>query len=182
MIKTALFVGVALAAGTAGAGLISETEPNNTLGTADFVGSFGIPGGSVVVDGVVGNNDVDWFSFTLTNTASISVFAAFSGTTGADGVMQIVSGTDVIAFDDDSGVGLMPSLQIENLAAGTYYVGMSGFGDAGSGSVDSDELFDGLGHQENFAYKLVLGFTVVPAPASVAMLGLGGLVAARRRR
>lgn len=182
MIKNALFVGVALAAGTASAGFVSETESNNTLGTANFVGTFGVPGGSVIVDGVLGNADVDWFSFTLTDTASLSVFAAFSGTSGADGVMQIVSGTDVIAFDDDSGVGLMPSLQLENLAAGTYYIGMSGFGDAGASSVDTDELFDGLGHQENFAYKLVLGFTVVPTPASVAMLGLGGLVATRRRR
>lgn len=182
MIKVALFTGLALAAGAAHAGLISESEPNNTLGTADFVGSFGAPGGSAIVDGSIGNNDVDWFSFTLTDTATLSVFAAYSGTAGADGVMQLVSGTDVIAFDDDSGIGFMPSLQYANLAAGTYYVGLSGFGDAGSGSVDSDELFDGLGHQENFSYKLVLGFTVVPAPASVAMLGFGGVLIVRRRR
>jgi hypothetical protein len=171
-----------MAAGAAHAGLFSEVESNNTLATANSLGSFGIPGGSAIVDGTIGDSDVDWFAFTLTDTASLSVFAAFSGTPGADGVMQIVSGTDVLAFDDDNGVGLMPSLQLENLSAGTYYVGLSGFGDAASGSVDSDELFDGIGHQENFAYKLVLGFTVVPAPSAVAMLGMGGLLAARRRR
>lgn len=181
MKTAALMVGLAMAAGTATAGLFSESESNNTLATANFVGSFGFPGGSVIIDGVISEGDVDWFSFTLTNTASLAVFAGFS-TPGADGVMQIVSGADVIAFDDDSGVDLMPSLQIANLAAGTYSVGISGFGDAGAGSVDSDELFDGLGHDEDFAYKLVFGFTVVPAPASVAMLGFGGLVMARRRR
>ena len=80
------------------------------------------------------------------------------------------------------GVAAMPALQLVDLAAGTYYLCFSGFGDAFSGSVDTDELFDGIGHSENFDYKLAVGFSVVPAPASVAMLGLGGLAAARRRR
>jgi hypothetical protein len=97
--------------------------------------------------------------------------------------MQIATGAgDVIAFDDDSGVGLMPALQIENLAAGTYYIGFSGFGDVDSSSVDSDELADGLGHDENFAYKLSIGFSVVPAPGAMALLGMGGMVMTRRRR
>jgi hypothetical protein len=181
MKTAATLVGLAMVAGAANAGLFTESESNNTLATANFVGSFGFPGGSAIIDGTISQGDVDWFSFTLTNTASLAVFAGF-GTAGADGVMQIVSGTDVIAFNDDDGVGNMPALQIDNLAAGTYFVGMSGFGDAFSDSVGSDELFDGGQHTENFAYKLTMGFTVVPSPASVAMLGFGGLAMVRRRR
>ncbi len=176
-----LCAALAALAGSAHAGFFSESEDNNTLALANDIGVFGAPGGSAVIDGVLDFNDVDWFMFTLSDTASLSVFSAF-GPSG-NGVMQIVSaGGDVIAFDDDSGVGFMPAIQIENLVAGTYYMGFSGFGDVDSGSVDSDELADGLGHQESFGYKLTLGFSVVPAPGSMVLLSMGGLVAVRRRR
>ena len=181
--KKRIFVLTALFAGTAQAGLVSEMEGNDTLATANDLGLFSAPGGSVLVDGVIGDNDVDWFQFTLDNDASLSVFAAFATGPGADGVLQIVaSGGDVIAFDDDSGIGLMPAISLNTLTAGTYFVGLSGFGDAGSGSVDTDELFDGQGHSENYGYKLNIGFTVVPAPGALALLGMGGLAVARRRR
>lgn len=174
---------LAMVAGAASAQFFSEVESNNTLGTANFVGSFSQPGGSVLIDGTISIGDVDWFSFTLTDTASLAVFAGFSTGTNADGVMQLVNSSGVvIAFDDDSGIGFMPALQVASLAAGTYYIGMSGFGDAGSSSVGTTNVFDGLGHQENFAYKLTLGVTVIPAPGAMALLGLGGLVATRRRR
>lgn len=174
---------LAMVAGAASAQFFSEVESNNTLGTANFVGSFGQPGGSVLIDGTITVGDVDWFSFTLTDVASLAVFAGFSNTSSADGVMQLVDSSGVvIAFDDDSGIGFMPALQVASLAAGTYYIGMSGFGDAGISSVGTTNVFDGLGHQENFAYKLTLGVTVIPAPGAMALLGLGGLVATRRRR
>ena len=176
-------IGLAAFAATATAGgFFSEVESNNTLALANDIGTFSAPGGAVAVDGLMQEGDVDWFSFTLTDTASLSFCAAFSSGDG-DGIMQIATGAgDVIAFDDDSGVGLMPALQIENLAAGTYYIGFSGFGDVDSSSVDSDELADGLGHDENFAYKLSIGFSVVPAPGAMALLGMGGMVMTRRRR
>ena len=92
-------------------------------------------------------DDVDWYGFTVTDTASLSFFASFSNGAGADGVMQIVDDFgDVIAFDDDSGVGLLPAIQIANLAAGTYYIGFSGYGDADITSIGTDELLDGVGH------------------------------------
>lgn len=172
-----------LLGGSAYAGAYSEVEGNNTLGTANGLGIFSAPGGSVIIDGILGDNDVDWYSFTLSDTASLSVFAAFAFADGSDGVMQIATDSgDVIAFDDDSGFGLMPAIQIGSLAAGTYYVGFSGFGDVDSSSVDSDELADGLGHSENFGYKLSIGFTIIPAPSALALLGMGGLVMTKRRR
>lgn len=180
MRKTATAIAMLLA-GSAYAGAFSEVESNNTLGTANDVGSYDAPGGSLIISGVLDTDDVDWYSFTLNDSATLSVFAAFAS--DGDGVMQIATGAgDVIAFDDDSGIGLMPAIQLESLAAGTYYIGFSGFGDVGFGSVDSDELADGLGHSENFGYKLAIGFSVVPAPGAMALLGMGGMVMTRRRR
>lgn len=180
MRKTATAIALLLA-GSAYAGAFSEVESNNTLGTANDVGTYSAPGGSLLISGVLDTNDVDWYSFTLSDTATLSVFAAFASS--GDGVMQIATGAgDVIAFDDDSGIGLMPAIQLESLAAGTYYIGFSGFGDVSSSSVDSDELADGMGHDENFAYKLSIGFSVVPAPGAMALLGMGGMVMTRRRR
>lgn len=170
-------------AGTAFAGTFSELESNNTIGTANSLGLFDVPGGSVVIDAYLGDNDVDWYSFTLADTSSLAIFAAFSAGSSADGILQLVTDSgDVIAFDDDSGVGFLPALQVESLGAGTYYLGMSGFGDVGSDSVDTDELADGIGHSEDFGYKLAVGFTIVPAPGAIALLGMGGLAMSRRRR
>lgn len=186
--SNAVSVIAVLMGGSALGGVFSEFEGNNTLMTANGLGVFSAPGGGILIDGTIEEDDVDWFSFTLSDTSSLSLFAAFALGTGADGVMQIVNSDGVvIAFDDDSGVGLMPALQIADLAAGTYFVGMSGFGDVGFGSVDSDELADGLradglGHGQNFGYKLNIGFSIVPAPSAMALLGMGGLVMTRRRR
>lgn len=182
--KTAFaLMSIAAMGGVASANFFTESEPNNTLANANFVGTFSDPGGSVLIDGSIVLGDVDWFSFSLTDTATLAVFSAFSSSSPADGVLQVVDSNGVvIAFDDDSGVGLMPALQLVNLAAGQYFVGISGFGDQGAGSVGTTDIFDGLGHQQDFVYKLTIGATVIPAPASVAMLGFGGLLMARRRR
>lgn len=183
MKSACVIAGMAAMASVASAGFITESEPNNTLANANFVGSFDAPGGSVLIDGSITVGDVDWFTFNLSNTATLAVFAAFSGTAMADGVLQLVDSSGVVlAFDDNSGIGLMPALQFANLLAGQYYIGISGFGDQGAPSVGTTDIFDGLGHQQNFAYKLTLGLTVIPAPSALAMLGIGGLVAARRRR
>ena len=56
-------------AGTAFAGTFSELESNNTIGTANSLGLFDVPGGSVVIDAYLGDNDVDWYSFTLADTS-----------------------------------------------------------------------------------------------------------------
>jgi len=175
--------GIACFATVASAGgFFSEVEDNNTLAMANDIGVFGAPGGSAAIDGVLSQGDVDWFTFTLDDTASLSFFAAFSAGDG-DGIMQLVdAGGDVIAFDDDSGVGLMPAIQVESLAAGSYFIGLSGFGDVDSSSVDTDELADGLGHSENFSYKLTAGFSIVPAPGALALFGAGGVMMVRRRR
>lgn len=173
---------LALSASAQAGGFFSEIEDNNSIATANDLGLFSAPGGSVAIDATLGDADVDWYSFTLDNTASLSFFAAFAAGDG-DGLMQIVTGGgDVIAFDDDSGVGLMPAIQLDDLAAGTYYIGFSGYEDVDATSVDTDELVDGIGHSENFTYKLSVGFSIVPAPGALALFGAGGLLVTRRRR
>lgn len=180
--KYTALISVALLASASQAGFFTEVEDNNTLALANDMGIFSSPGGSLAIEGTIGQGDVDWFMFTLDNTASLSFFSVF-GSNGGDGLMQIVAaGGDVIAFDDDSGVGLMPAIQLADLNAGTYYIGLSGFGDVDSGSVGSDELADGGQHTENFSYKLNVGFSVVPAPGATALFGMGGLLMTKRRR
>ena len=94
-------LGLAACATVASAGtFFSEIEDNNTLALANDIGTFSAPGGSVAIDGTLSEGDVDWFAFSLTDSASLSFFAAFSAGDG-DGIMQLVTGAgDVIAFDD----------------------------------------------------------------------------------
>lgn len=180
---TLMLAAAAMGTTVANAQFMTEVESNNTLATANDIGSFSAPGGAMLVDGTIVQGDVDWFSFTLDNTASLAVFAAFSSGSGDDGVMQLVDAAGVvIGFNDDDGIGLMPALQATSLAAGTYFIGLSGFGDQGSSSVGTTNIFTGGNHSENFAYKLTFGFTVIPAPGALAMLGFGGALMARRRR
>jgi hypothetical protein len=77
-----------------------------------------------------------------------------------------------LAFDDDSGVSLFSSLEA-TVPAGTYFLAITGFG---------DRNFDGLGHDENLLYKLIVGANVIPTPGTLALAGIGGLMIARRRR
>jgi len=183
---TVLFALTAMA-GVAQAGFFTESESNNTLATANDLGVYDAPGGSIAISGAIGTNDVDWFSFTINDPASLAFFSGFSPD-GGDGIMQIVTaGGDVIAFDDDSGNGLMPALQFNGLAAGTYFIGISSFGDVFSDSVTTDELADGIpdgnGPSQNFSYIISVGLSLdVPTPGSLALLGMGGLVITRRRR
>lgn len=180
--KPVLALTILFVAGAAQAQILTESESNNTLATANSIGSFGFPGGTVLIDGTITEGDVDWFSFSLDADAGLAVFAVFSGTNNADPAMQVVNADGVvIAFNDDS-LGLLPAIQLADLSAGTYFVGVSGFGDQFSDSVGTTNIFDGLGHGEEFAYKLTIGASVVPSPASIAMLGLGGAMMVRRRR
>ncbi len=164
---------VCASAGTAHAGLIFETEPNNTLATANFIGNFDVPGGSVLVDGSITPGDVDWFQFTITgDTQLVSATFGVPSSAVGDSILSLYDslGTLIIQ-DDDSGIGNFSSLEAQ-LTAGTYYLVVTGFPDFGNTG----------NHSEDFTYKLLVGTNVVPAPGALALLGLAGLVARRRRR
>jgi hypothetical protein len=177
---------IAAVATAANAGLVTEFESNDTIATANFAGTLNPPGGSILIDGTITEGDVDWFSFTVAGDMAFGGAAVFSSVLGADGQLMLVdSASNIIAFDDDSNVDLLPSIQFGPLAAGTYFLGVSAFPDVGVGETPS--LFDGLDaagspHTEDFAYKLIVGINLVPAPGAVALAGMGGLVMTRRRR
>lgn len=161
------------AAGTADAGLIVETEPNNTMGTANHIGIFGRPGGSVLVDGSITPNDVDWFEFVVTGDTQL-VSATFGIPTSAvgDSILSLYDSLgNLITQDDDGGIGAFSAIEAI-IPAGTYFLVVTGFPDFGNTGS----------HNQDFVYKLTLGVNVVPAPGALALLGLAGLVSRRRRR
>lgn len=189
-LKICAVAALCAASGIASAALVVESEPNDVIAMADQLGTYGPPGDAVVVDGHITAGDVDWFEFTITGPSPLTVAAAFDPTLGGDGQMMLVDSSGVVlAFDDDSNIGLMPSLQITGLTAGTYYIGISAFADIDlfTDPTGTTELFDGLQadgseHAGDFMYKMTLGMNIVPTPASAALLGLGGLCMVRRRR
>jgi hypothetical protein len=192
---------IAACASFAHASLIVETESNNSAATANSIGSFGVPGGSVLVDGTITGGgvgiagDVDWFRFTVGGTATVVTSVFSLDNTIADSELWLVAsnGTTILAYNDDGNPGGgsngMSSLIQLNLAPGDYYLALSGFNDGGM----ANNLPDGFngsgvpgpaaeGHGENFTYKLLVGFNVVPTPGAIALFGMGGIVVARRRR
>ncbi len=197
--KSALFVGaLAAMSSVAQAGIIFESESNDTIATADDLGVITDPGGSILVDGRItpGSDsggsitpgDVDWFAITFTGPTDLvmSIFS-LSNPLSDDSELMLVGpdGTTIIAFDDDSNIEYMSSIQVFGLAAGTYYIGVSGYPDT---YTSAPTIFDGLDDDngdpvtENFSYKLIIGANVIPAPGAAATLGLIGLAAIRRRR
>ncbi|MBL8762731.1 MAG: PPC domain-containing protein [Phycisphaerae bacterium] len=160
-------LGLVALAGTANAAFFVEAEANNTPGTANFVGVYAPPGDAFLVDGTLPVGDVDYFRFSVTGAAEIK--AAVYGrpdSTAGDSFMYLLAadGTTILESDDDDNIGFFSSLE-KNVAAGTYFLKVDRF--AGTPA---------------FEYKLVVGINVVPAPASLGLLGLGGMVASRRRR
>ncbi len=209
---------LALSAGAASGGVMFESEPNDTPLTANDAGGFTFPGGSRVIDGFITPGftaqdpeddipgDVDWFTFSLTDSGfvGISAFAFENSFTNGDGpveadsaLMLLNSDGVIINFSDDDGPGLNPSIGAF-LSAGTYILGIAPYedlvfddglrGKRGFGDLPS-EIFDGLDEfngnrptEENFVYKIIIGANVAPAPGAATLLGLSGVVALRRRR
>lgn len=180
---------LAASAAVAQGAIFFESEPNSSIATSDFLGSITTPGGGFVVDGTLTPGDVDWFSFEFQQDATLFLSQLGSIDVANDGQFQLVdaTGTDVIAFDDDSGPGFLPALNEIDLPAGLYYLGVSAFPDASVASIGSDELFDGLDangapHNADFAYKISIAVNLIPGPGSVGVLAIAGAFGLRRRR
>lgn len=179
---------------------VLEVETNNTFATANvltaaeqaaFAGANAFVFDGVLTGGVVGGPpaDVDWVSFTITSPGYLT--AALYGIPNSlvgDTIMGLFdsSGTWITA-DDDSNIGLWPSFEAI-LNAGTYCIVIGHFGDAATSGASQPGDWDGLNANgapitaSSLQYKLVVGFNAIPTPGAAALLGLGGLAMARRRR
>ena len=162
-------VGVSALAGVASADFYIESEPNNSLATANNVGSYSYPGDAFLVDGSISPaTDQDWFCFTVSDASQIriAIYGRPNSNPPADSYLELFdAGGTLLAFDDDSNINLFSSLEYNSAAGGTFYIRVTSF--------QGGTAFD---------YKMITGLNIVPAPASMAMLGLAGLAMGRRRR
>lgn len=162
-------IGAAALAGVASADFYIEEESNDSLATANDIGSYSPPGDAFVVDGAISpSTDQDWFAFSVAGPSQIriAIYGRPNSNPPADSFLELFdSAGNLIAFDDDSNINLFSSLEYNSTAGGTFYVRVTSFQGATS-----------------FEYKMIGGLNIVPAPASLAMLGLAGMAMGRRRR
>lgn len=100
----------------------------------------------------------------------------------------------LLGFDDDSGAGLTSLLAANQLEAGTYYLAVGGFNTVFATGFDvtggtSTGTVGGVVNNTSFSGTidgagqiLWYTFTVTPTPGALSVLGLGAVVAGRRRR
>lgn len=170
---------------------VIESEPNNSAALANFLGSFSgsdaVVAAGAITPGNVANDlpgDVDFYSFTIDFEAHVLVSVFGLGASGSDAQLALLDGVGIIAADDNSGLDNFPSLQTI-LTPGTYFLAVTGANDLGFPgplSFPDGRNPDQSPHLESFNYKLVLALSPIPAPSAAALLALGGLAAARRRR
>ena len=170
----ALLVG----AGVASAGVIDSDPANDVQAGADVVtlvdGSATY--GAELVSGSVG--DVDWFSVDVPAGffVTIVIIPLDIPLQSPDTILGLFdAGGSQLAFNDDAGFpnNLGSVIVYENTVAQTLSFAVSGFGDAAN--------FDG-DHDEAGSYTVKISTNPVPTPGAIALVGLAGLTATRRRR
>lgn len=135
------------------------------------------PAGAVTADLVVDNDvggstagTVDFFTVGgLVPGSDVEVEVI---TAAFDSILGEFTGGTLGAVDDDGGVGLLSQLFITADAGGSVEFAITAFADFG---------FTG-DHTAGGPYTIEVRGTAIPAPSSLALLGLGGLFARRRRR
>lgn len=183
----------------AGLGATAAAQP------ASFV-NLGAITGNTVVNGFFDIGEVAWIRFEIPAiSAPLYIDFATEGSTNPDNSTADTelglydSAGNFVATDDDDGVSLFSVLTFGagsgmmlgdafnlggdgiangedgNLAGGVYWLAIGEFN-----TIYNASGWSVTGGNEAVNYVLSI-YTNVPAPASLALLGLGGLVARRRR-
>ncbi len=175
MQKTILIL-MALGAVAAAQAVVFEIESNNTTATANSFGRMTPAPFADLGIGRVTPGDVDFYSVMLFAGESLNVSVTQVPVNPAtfDSYLGLFDGGGtLIEADDDDGPGLVSSITFDVLSTGTYFLGVTGFGDSN---------FDGIGHSETANYFLTVSAVPVPEPATMTALGLGIVAVLKRRK
>ncbi|MEL6796049.1 MAG: hypothetical protein AAFO89_04420 [Planctomycetota bacterium] len=183
---TAVFTDLASFQAVLDGPFLSEDFSGNTFaGTEDFFSGNGFSATASTIDSEVDGdgindglfNDVGLLSTANATDALVLTFSANTTAIGGDFIS-----TDIDFFPSDATVTVtLGDGTVENLGAFGGFVGFVNL--SGITSVTIDALgTDSFGLPAFAAAESLIVGAAIPAPASAALLGLGGLAAARRRR
>jgi len=156
---------------------IIETEPNDTMATADVISSpTSYPWSDVGICSLDSSgSDIDYFKIWLNDADTVMTVVTTPLTvpfTSPDTLLGLFdsSGTLLVSNDDSGGTN-GSTVMYDITTSDWYYIAVTGSGDTN---------FAGIDHGETGNYMLTV--SVVPEPATLAMITLGGLLVLVRRR
>ena len=163
----------------ANATIITESECNNNVTKAGSIVAGVTPWSNTGVMTLASNGrDVDFFSIVLNQGQTLTVTATPLTTlfTTPDTYLGILDSVQAIVASNDNSFGNGSTVFYQAPADGTYYIAVTG---------SSDTNFDGYvngstGHGKVGAYQLTV--SLVPEPATMALMGLMGIGLLARRK